>query len=82
MCIYIYIYIYIHTHMDVCIVGGHQSQRDSYLQHLWMVLDCLEGLSLSILAQRPHKELGSCESTRPEVVLSKSEGSMDSEFPG
>ena len=45
-------------------VGGYQNWRDSYLQHLWTMSDCLVGLSLSNLA---NKELGLCEHARQEV---------------
>ena len=67
ICVYIYIYIYIY------IVSGCQCQG-FYLQHLWAVSDCLEGLPLSILARRPHKELDPCERVRPEVRGKKDEG--------
>ena len=44
----IYLSIYLSLYTDVCVVGGRQSQRDFYFQHLWTTSDCLECLRLSL----------------------------------
>ena len=63
----VHLYIYMG---GLRVVGGSQN----YLQHVWAASDCPEGILLSNLARRPHKELGSRESARPKVKGKKDEG--------
>ena len=51
-CVYIYMWV------CLCVFVDGWPKKGSYLQHLWPVSDSLWDLPLSILVQRPHKELG------------------------
>ena len=49
---------------SLCVfVDCHQNQKDFYLQHLWMVSDCLEDLCLCGLHAKVDTELCSHEPT-------------------
>ena len=43
--------------------------RDLIFSIFWLVSECLEDLPVSILVQKPLKELYSCEPARPEEQM-------------
>ena len=58
---------------NVCVVGGRQSQRDSYPQHLLSSVRLSGRFFFVYFARRPHKELGSCKTARLEIRSARTE---------
>ena len=70
--VYIYIYIYVCVCGGLCVLWVAVGIKECITFRIFeAVLDCLEGFPLSILAQRPQKELGPCEPVRLEIRSEK-----------